>query len=590
MAPFRQAPGTTAPASPYLTLRRGEPGPGFRYNAAVTNRPKTVLVLLLLLLVAAPLIAVLPDELAATRLAGLSILWWYAGVVAPLLAGLVVVAWLPDGASKSGVTSAVRLLAVWLTPAVWLEMPALIVDRGPGGLWVALALILAPLIALCSRSTGSAPGARESLFPVMILLLTVAVLLWADMILAGDVAAWLGAPRWQGIAIVAAGGFILTGWRGGGRIAPVLLLATLLAVSAPLAALARAAGVGPLGAWARVASQATFRFAPRSPWVTTGRDLSAVHGRAPIVFDEEHRLTGPAGGRLQARVLDGGRVSDLQWTLSPGQSVTLRPGDRLQTSSALRVRFEADKRVPGSPPSGIAWAAGGSPDLSRSAGLLITVLFGAMALLRAGTAERTSRSTVAVVSGGLLVAFLWAQCWAIYSILAGSEVFLGGVTPERLLTMPPLGGDDPARPALQVSLLAGGFVSFVASSIALRERLGALDRTGSGEIGYDLGLWAGVFAIAALASLWTVDSWFLTLLALGAAASSLGPATMRSAPPAVATIAGVIGFLVFASLSVVAGLRDASDGVVGAVLAYPAMAAVPVGAFVLWIGSSAGRR
>src|SRR5574341_824335 len=127
-------------------------------------------------------------------------------------------------------TSAVRLLAVWLTPVVWLETPALILDRGPEGLWIALALILAPLIALGARSSEPAPDEREPWFPVVILLLTVAVLLWANMILAGDVAAWLGAPRWHGIAIAAAGGIVLTGWRGGGRIAPVLLLAALLAV------------------------------------------------------------------------------------------------------------------------------------------------------------------------------------------------------------------------------------------------------------------------------------------------------------------------------------------------------------------------
>ncbi len=62
---------------------------------AVTNRGKAAL-LLLLLLVAFPVIATLPNQVAAIRLAGLSLLWWYGGVIAPVLAWLVAVAWLPE--------------------------------------------------------------------------------------------------------------------------------------------------------------------------------------------------------------------------------------------------------------------------------------------------------------------------------------------------------------------------------------------------------------------------------------------------------------------------------------------------------------
>ena len=50
----------------------------------------------MLLLAAFPVIAALPDQIAAIRLAGLSVLWWYGGVVAPALAWLVAVAALPD--------------------------------------------------------------------------------------------------------------------------------------------------------------------------------------------------------------------------------------------------------------------------------------------------------------------------------------------------------------------------------------------------------------------------------------------------------------------------------------------------------------
>ena len=61
----------------------------------VTNRGMAVL-LLLLVLVVFPVIAALPNQVAAIRLAGLSVLWWYGGVIAPVLAWFIAMAWLPD--------------------------------------------------------------------------------------------------------------------------------------------------------------------------------------------------------------------------------------------------------------------------------------------------------------------------------------------------------------------------------------------------------------------------------------------------------------------------------------------------------------
>jgi hypothetical protein len=478
--------------------------------------------------------------------------------------------------------SGARLLAIWLTPVVWLEMPALVVARGAEGLWVAMLLGLAPLVTLGAASRDPAAREPDAVFPVIVLLLTVGVVLWANLILAGDVAVWLGRPRWHGIALAAAGGWLLIAWRGGWRLVPVLLLVAVLAVTAPVVELARAAGVGPLAAWTRVATQTGFRFPSTSPWVTGVQDLRLVHGREAILFEEEHRLTAPAGGRLLARTLDGGRANDVEWTLAAGQSITLRPGDVLLRDSVTRFRFEAAKRVPGSPPSGIAWAAGRPPDWPQRAGLLVTVLFGALALCRAGAPAPSSRSAVAWVAGGGLVALLWAQGWAIYSLLASPDIFLAGITPGRLLVLPAAGNANPAWPALQASLVAGGVAGFLASSIALRERLGALDRTGGGEIGHDLGLWSGVFAIAALASLWPIDSWSLTLTALGAAASSLGPAALLSGAGRVAaTLAGLFGLAGFVALTVTAQLRGGAEGLLGAILAYPALAAVPAAILVL---------
>ncbi len=483
-------------------------------------------------------------------------------------------------------TAAAQLLAVWLSPVLWLSMPALMLERGPDGLWIGLALILTPLVALGAAPAKPPSGEREPIFPVVILLFTVGILFWANMTLAGDLAAWLGSPRWHGIAVTAAGGCLLTAWPGAGRLVPALLIVVALAMNVPLADLAHAAGVGPLGAWERVANQTAFRFPPSSAWVTGGRDLGTVYGKGPIRFDEEHRITAPAGGRLYARAVDGGRTDDLEWMLAPGQSVTFRPGDRLQRNSTPRLQFESDKRVPGSPVSGIAWAAGRTPDWARCAGFLVTVLFAALALCRTGAPVATSRFTVALASGGGLVAFLWAQNWAVYSVLASPDLFLGSVTPERLLALPTAGDASLGRPMLQALLLAGGLAGFLASSVALRKRLGALDRTGGGEIGRDLGLWTGVFVIAGLASLWHLDCWSLALLALGAAASTVGPTTLgpgAAASQRAKTAAGLAGLMVFLTLAAGEQVRGGAEGLLGAVQAYPALAAVPTATLVLWI-------
>ena len=422
------------------------------------------------------------------------------------------------------------------------------------------------------------------MFSVAVLLVSVGILLWANLVLAGDVAAWLGEPRWHGVAAAAGGAAVLTAWRGARRIVPLLLVVAALALAWPLGELAHVTGLNPVAAWSRVATLSTFRFPPGSPWVTVGRDFALIGGRGPILFEEEHRLTAPLGGRLSALTQDGGHSTEVEWTLAPGQSVTLRAGDSLRPGSAGRLRFEPDKRVPGSPSSGVAWASARRGGWAERAGLLLTLLFGGLAVCRMGFAAPVTRSMAGLVALGGFAVLLWAQGWAMYCLLASPDLFLGGAGAERLLVFPAPGPSEEWRQALQVSLLAGSMAGFLASTIALRERLGALDRTGGGEIGHDLGLWIGVFAIAGVASLWPRDGWSLVLLALGAAASGVGAAALGSgarASSGARTFAGCVGLAVFIGLAAAGHLRPASDGVLSAVLAYPALAAVPIGAAVL---------
>jgi hypothetical protein len=239
----------------------------------------------------------------------------------------------------------------------------------------------------------------------------------------------------------------------------------------------------------------------------------------------------------------------------------------------------------------MAWAEDRPRRWFERLGLLVTLLVAAAALLRAGLTVRLSRDGVGFVAAGLLVAFVWAQAWAIYSVLEAPDLLLGGIRLERLIELPgPALFAGPWRRALQASLLLAGCAAFLASSVALRERLGALDPTGGGEIGRDPGLWAGLFGGAALASLWPVDPWPLTLLALGGAGCALGPAALWPPPPgraALATTAGVVGLVVFASFAA-AQLRGSAAGLLGAAVGYPALVGAPAGALVLWLGR--GRR
>jgi hypothetical protein len=61
----------------------------------VTTRTAGV-VLLALLLAGFLLLGALPNQAASIRVAGLSLLWWYGGVLAPGLAVLVAIRWLGE--------------------------------------------------------------------------------------------------------------------------------------------------------------------------------------------------------------------------------------------------------------------------------------------------------------------------------------------------------------------------------------------------------------------------------------------------------------------------------------------------------------
>ncbi len=500
-------------------------------------------------------------------------------------------------------TGAGVIVAGWLGPAIWLTLPALLLAQGAGGLWPGLLVVVAPLLAVALRSRGA--EADEARAPVPLVhvaayFLTVAVLIWAGLVVAGDVGARLGAPRWHGIALGAAGGLLLTVWRGAERLVPPLLIVAALGVGVPLVVVSAATGVTPVAAWRVLADRPALVFPATSRWVTEGRDLRLAQGGRPLAFEEAHRLTATTDATIRLRVRDGAHAADREMTLAAGQSVVLRPGDRLEPTAGVRLRFESGRRVPGAPPSGVSWAAGVAPDSTRALaalGMVVTVLGGGIALFGPPLAERVSRGGVAVVGGSLVGAFWLLQAWAVYAALAAPEIFLGGVTAERLLDVPGLVlANRTTAVRLQVALVIAVGAGFLASSIALRARLSAVDATGGGEIGHDLGLWSMVFVGTAVASLWQIDPWTLVLMALGAAAAVLLPAALLPATAArsrARSSAGVVGLAVYGvvlAIAWVGGVARPAETPLGVLCEHPAALAAPAGLLTLWLAARRGPR
>lgn len=490
-------------------------------------------------------------------------------------------------------TAAGVIVAGWLGPAIWLTLPALLLAQGPGGLWPGLLVVLAPLLGLSLRARGTEPDETRAPVPlvhVATFFLAVAVLIWAGLVVAGDVAARLGEPRWHGIGLAAAGGLLLTAWRGAERVVPALLGVTALGVAIPLVVVSAATGLSPLSAWRAAAERPALVFPVTSRWVTEGRDLRLAQGTRPLAFEEAHRLTATGDAMVRVRVRDGAHTADREVALTAGQSVLLRPGDRLEPTTGVRLRFEGGRRVPGAPPSGVSWAAGAPPDTIRALaalGMAVTVLGGGVALFGPPLTERPSRGQTALVGGALVGAFWLLQAWAVYAALAAPEVFMGGVTPDRLVDVPALVlASHPTAVRLQGLLVLAVGAGFLASTVALRARLSAVDATGGGEIGHDLGLWSMVFVGAALASLWQIDPWSLVLTALGVASAVLLPAALLptlASRAGAASAAGMTGLLVYGLVLALGRLGGvgADATVLGAFCGHPAVLAAPAGMLTL---------
>lgn len=449
-----------------------------------------------------------------------------------------------------------------------------------------LAVVFSPLVALLGPSSVhvSAPRGAVAGFA----LASVALVLAANVLLIADLGRQLGAGAVSAVAVACTLAFAvaLPRYRLLGVAASALAIA---AVFLALAAIAASLGVTPWRAWTQVATRLSLSFDDRSPWVTVGGRLDTP---TTLAFTESHHVTAMSPGVFRVLEPDGRGVTAREWRLSAGDSLTLRPGDRLVLGAGAHVRFERGKRVPGVPVSGAAWAD--PPERQRFAtlleflGLAVTFLGGAVVLVRLHVPPGRVGALVAPV---LLLGFgLAAVCWGVYAVRLAPDLALGIHPLTPVLGLGVAGAHaGPPRPLVAVVVMAVAAL-FCAAARGLAERVEALVTAWapSATDGWtprsrSLAVWAALLAVAGVATRWPLSPWATLLAGLGVGAV-VGLASLVAGPDRRAALAGcVVGVPVLLVLAGAAPWMSASLEVLGR---YPALAAGPLACAVARVAAS----
>jgi hypothetical protein len=466
--------------------------------------------------------------------------------------------------------------AVWLQP-VLLTVLALRVAAGDAEApWLALGALIAPLIALL------APGRRPAPNPVAAAAAATAVtiVLAADFVVVGDAAVLLGGAPAHGVVLAAALALLAPSLPASRRIVTPALAVAAVALLLPLAVVGLRTGAAPWTAWSYGGLRSALTFPEASAWVRDGERFARA---ARLTFTEGQRVTALTAGVYRVIERDAAPPIVREWRLAAGETLTLRPGDELSVQAGARLRFDAGRRVPGAPASGIVWAdapARGPWMLPAALGALVTLVGGALALV---PAPRRSGAPAAVGPLVLMAAVAGAVSWGVYAAAAAPDVALGGSSLAPLLRLPPRALGPPLGRALTALALVAVVVLLLTAAVALHGRLAA-------TAGPRPAFWAAAVALGATLAAWSPDPWRLLLLGLGLAAAVWTPslfATGRTASMAGSGVGAVV-FLALAGLPVVApGLAVWLE----ALSRYPALVAMPLGwAAARALGDEAGDR
>jgi hypothetical protein len=458
--------------------------------------------------------------------------------------------------------TALRGLAAWTGPVLVGTLTTRVAAGAPDAPLLVLAAVVAPLVALLQPRADDTPHVVSAAATGV----SATLILAASFLPLGDAALLLGGRRWHGVVLAVALVLLPTLVPGGDRWRTAALVVGGAALVVALVTLASATALSPWAAWRDAAARPTLVFSAHSPWVTEGGWFAR---RATLTLEEGHRLVAVTPATF--RVVEHDGTSDVvrDWRLAAGDPLSLRPGDRVTVEAGSRVRFQAGKRVPGAAASGAVWAEAGVSPLVGSVAALVTLVLGAIGLIpAAGRRGFAAPATVLVVA-------LAAACWGVYAVATAPEVMLSGSVAEPLLRLPgAVPGARGLAPLVVVALLA----LFSAAAGALRERV----TTVAGARGTPA--WLIVVALAALASLWPFDPWFLLMAGLGFAAATVagprlaGAGAVRVAGWPVPAIGALVGGVVFVA---VAALGPRLPTALGALAEWPVLLAAPAGWLVV---------
>lgn len=454
--------------------------------------------------------------------------------------------------------------AAWTSPVLLVVIAAQVAAGTPDAPLLVLAAVVAPLVALLR--TG-APAAPATGLPAALALVVATLLLWANLLVFAEAATLLGGARWHGGIAAGAVLLLLTLRRSGHRSRAALVAAGLMLVVVPLAALATRSGTAPWTVWTVGASRMAVTLGEGSAWVTRGERFPRD---AVLDFTEGHRVVAVTPGTYRVVERDGGQAAVREWQLDAGETLTLRPGDRLAVPAGARLRFEAGKRVPGAAASGVAWAD--PPERRRVERLLawlgatVTLLGGAVVLVR--PARRAGPGAALAAPALLLVAVLGAAGWGVYGATLAPELTAGTSLAAPLFRLPGAVAGGAAGRALGLLACAGLLALLAVAGGSLRDRVAAV----AGERG--AAVWVGLVAAAAVLTTLPADPWTVLAAGLGLAASA-GAAPLLARGGRVAGAAGAVtGAAAFGALALVAPLLS---GLPGALAAWPALVAAPLG-------------
>jgi len=446
----------------------------------------------------------------------------------------------------------------WLSPVVLAVLAARAVAGDPQFPLLAASIASAAVVGLLAP-----PASARPLAPVAALALLAALMLVlaAELVVMADLARSLGLTRFHGLvaaAVLALGvAAVPFGDRWWRLAAPVGALVVLV----PLALVIASVGP-PWIVWRDVASRPALTFDEHSAWVTHGR---ALPEGTRLTFDEPHRVTAATAatwrvverdpvGRGDAQPV---RIVVREWRLNPGDALTVRPGDQLSVEPEARVRFEAGRRVPGAPASGISWADGGRRRirdiLVAVGGTAVTLVGGGLALV--APAPMRGATVAIALTPALIVAFvLGATLWGLYGIALAPELSLVPRALAPVLEVVQRVDTPSWRAALAGLVTTALVVLFLGVVFAWRVRAGATlaglavaFRRPSMSTAATAGGTAAVVVLAAAVAWMRGDPWQLFTWGLGLAASAVVAPRLAAAGPRAELVGMAVGTGAFAA-------------------------------------------